>query len=284
MPSLIGTSPNQVPVNAMLGSAAYQDVNNFAVETKTFGDNSDFAASTKFVQTVKSSLEEIVLTTGTGSAYVCTLTNPPAAYYNGFTITVSLHTQSTVNAPTLNVNGLGAAQIWQSNTDQLDTGNVNLASAVYTLRYFGSRFYIVQPSFANSAKLTAGTDTTTAITPKGLRTALNASGFAPIYACRAWVNFNGTGTVAIKSSGNVSSVTDLGVGKYQLNFTTSLEDVNYSWSGSASLTLASDSNRILVDRREDMTKTTSALAVRTMAGGTTADPTDSADVSVQVFR
>jgi hypothetical protein len=58
--------------------------------------------------------------------------------------------------------------------------------------------------------------------------ALNASGSAPIYACRAWVNFNGTGTVAIRASGNVSSITDNGVGDYTVNFTTAMPDANYS--------------------------------------------------------
>ena len=58
-------------------------------------------------------------------------------------------------------------------------------------------------------------------------TALNATGSAPMYACRAWVNFNGTGTVAIRASGNVSSITDNGVGDYTINFATDLEDANY---------------------------------------------------------
>ena len=50
---------------------------------------------------------------------------------------------------------------------------------------------------------------------------------ATAYGCRAWVNFNGTGTVAIRSSGNVSSITDGGVGTYTVNFTTAMVDVNY---------------------------------------------------------
>jgi hypothetical protein len=58
--------------------------------------------------------------------------------------------------------------------------------------------------------------------------ALNASGSAPIYACRAWVNFNGTGTVAIREDGNVSSITDHGTGSYSLNFATALPDANYA--------------------------------------------------------
>ena len=54
------------------------------------------------------------------------------------------------------------------------------------------------------------------------------SGTAPIYPCRAWVNFNGTGTVAIRASGNVTSITDNGVGDYTVNFTTALTDANYA--------------------------------------------------------
>jgi hypothetical protein len=50
----------------------------------------------------------------------------------------------------------------------------------------------------------------------------------PSYDCRAWVNFNGTGTVTIRASGNVSSVSDLGVGKYQVNFATAMPDTNFA--------------------------------------------------------
>ena len=63
-----------------------------------------------------------------------------------------------------------------------------------------------------------------------VKTATNATGDAPIYACRAWVNFNGTGTVAIRASGNVSSITDNGTGDYTVNFTTAMPDADYSVS------------------------------------------------------
>jgi len=51
---------------------------------------------------------------------------------------------------------------------------------------------------------------------------------ATVYGCRAWVNFNGTGTVAIRDSGNVSSITDNGTGNYTVNFTNAMPDVNYA--------------------------------------------------------
>ena len=51
-----------------------------------------------------------------------------------------------------------------------------------------------------------------------------------VYTCKAWVNFNGTGTVAIRASGNVSSITDNNTGDYTVNFTTAMPDENYSTS------------------------------------------------------
>lgn len=50
-------------------------------------------------------------------------------------------------------------------------------------------------------------------------------------ACKAWVNFNGTGTVAIRDAYNVSSITDNGTGDYTLNFTTAMPNANYSVVG-----------------------------------------------------
>jgi hypothetical protein len=54
------------------------------------------------------------------------------------------------------------------------------------------------------------------------------------YAARAWVNFDGTGTVSIRAAVNVSSITDLGVGEYRVNFTTPMPDANYSVIATAS--------------------------------------------------
>ena len=81
---------------------------------------------------------------------------------------------------------------------------------------------------ATASEAIAGTDAVRAITPAGLRSGLNASGTAPVYACRAWVNFNGSGTVSIRASGNVSSITDNGVGDYTVNFSSALPDANYA--------------------------------------------------------
>ncbi|MBE0469606.1 MAG: hypothetical protein IBX55_08900 [Methyloprofundus sp.] len=87
---------------------------------------------------------------------------------------------------------------------------------------------LITPAIATTAQAQAGTDNTTLLTPLKLREGLNAPGSAPLYACRAWVNFNGTGTVAIRASGNVSSITDLGVGRYRVNFATAMIDADYA--------------------------------------------------------
>ena len=53
------------------------------------------------------------------------------------------------------------------------------------------------------------------------------TGSAPYYGARAWVMFDGTGTAAIESSANISSLTDNGTGDYTLSFTTAMPDTNY---------------------------------------------------------
>ena len=65
-------------------------------------------------------------------------------------------------------------------------------------------------------------------------------------ACKAWVNFNGTGTVAIRESYNVSSITDNGTGTYTVNFTTAMPDKNYSIVSNSGITYANGSNRYSV--------------------------------------
>lgn len=89
--------------------------------------------------------------------------------------------------------------------------------------------------FASQAQAEAGTDNATLMTP--LRTAdaitaqvptvLNASGSAPVYACRAWVNFNGLSGAVIRASGNVASVSRTNTGNYVVTFTTAMQDANY---------------------------------------------------------
>jgi hypothetical protein len=115
-----------------------------------------------------------------------------------------------------------------------------------------------------------------------IMTALNASGSAPIYAARAWVNFNGTGTVAIRASGNVTSITDNGTGDYTINFTTAMSDANYSCLFSAGNDSGSSGNGLWATR-VGLSRSTTGIQVRCGRpdNGALADASDS---NISIFR
>lgn len=125
--------------------------------------------------------------------------------------------------------------VWSSWREILHTGNaaqaLGLGSAATANVGVDAGQVLVGP-FATQAQAEAGIDTARPLSALGLRQALRAAGNAPVFACRAWVNFNGTGTVSIRGSGNVSSITDNGVGAYAVNFATPMPDVNYAMVGS----------------------------------------------------
>lgn len=137
---------------------------------------------------------------------------------------------------------------------------------------------------ATQAQNEAGTNDAAAVTSLGVRQALRATGSAPVFAARAWVNFNGIGTVAIRASGNVSSVTDNGVGDYTINFTTALPDADYavvaactSHTGPNYLTGVCTSLS-----GTPFTKTTTQQQVKLVAGNGV--QLDSVDIQVAIFR
>jgi hypothetical protein len=103
---------------------------------------------------------------------------------------------------------------------------------------------------------------------------------ATAYGCRAWVNFNGTGTVAIRASGNVSSITDNGTGDYTVNFTTAFPDANYAFAGIGKE--GTGTGRVVYSRLAD-TLTTSACQIRTR-DGTLATNSDTTYVLLSFFR
>lgn len=75
------------------------------------------------------------------------------------------------------------------------------------------------------------------------------------YKCRAWVNFNGTGTVAIRASGNVSSITDNGTGDYTVNLTTTMPDTNYivCATGMRNTAYAANANTVIIGLKSNTT-------------------------------
>jgi len=112
------------------------------------------------------------------------------------------------------------------------SGNLNLQSGTTTILALTSTGVAITGTLTSSGVLSATSPTF--VTPViDSATVATVSGTAPLYMCRAWVNFNGTGTVAIRASGNVSSITDNGTGDYTVNFTTAMSDANYSVTGMA---------------------------------------------------
>ena len=109
---------------------------------------------------------------------------------------------------------------------------------------------------------------------------------AVAYGCRAWVNFNGTGTVAIRASGNVSSITDNGVGLYTVNFTAAMPDIDYSPVVVASPIYAGGSSFVNLYSNSATTEvapTTSAFTLR-CGYSSSGVPEDLKYISVAVFR
>lgn len=98
------------------------------------------------------------------------------------------------------------------------------------------------------------------------------------YKCRAWVNFNGTGTVAIRASGNVSSITDNGTGYYTVNFANAMPDANYAVvAGSRNIV----SNSSVSNNIEVATPTTTASHMYHLEAGAN---TDTPTIHLVFFR
>ena len=153
---------------------------------------------------------------------------------------------------------------------------------------------LASPTFTGTPRAptqTAGNNSTLLATTAYTRTAipdvLNAAGSAPLYACRAWVNFNGIGAVAIRASGNVSSITDNGLGDYTVNFTTAMQDANYAMvQGAANISDVGDDdndNKPVIAGFNIATAPTSSAARIYVKNGS-ASAVDSTRVTLSFFR
>jgi hypothetical protein len=136
-----------------------------------------------------------------------------------------------------------------------------------------------EPAIAGSTTINLPATTGTVVLQNASNNLLMNSGYgsdAVAYGCRAWVNFNGTGTVAIRASGNVSSITDNGTGQYTVNFTTAMPDANYAaasigpqWSGGPYII---------------STGTYAVGSLGVLCGTAPGGSTDLATISVSIFR
>jgi hypothetical protein len=103
--------------------------------------------------------------------------------------------------------------------------------------------------------------------------------------CKAWVNFNGTSTVAIRASYNVSSITDNGTGDYTVNFTTAMADANYAVNISKGITATRRTIETygIDGTGASVTPTTAAVRIVCFDESTTTT-IDMAGVSAAIFR
>ena len=100
--------------------------------------------------------------------------------------------------------------------------------------------------------------------------------------CKAWVNFNGTGVVAIRASYNVSSITDNDTGTYTVNFTTAMVDTNYCLNGTGNRS-STGSTLVCQDFSPITARTTSSIMVRFEDVNTT-NVVDTEYAQVAIFR
>ena len=113
----------------------------------------------------------------------------------------------------------------------------------------------------------------------GLLTETELSAATREYICKAWVNFNGSGTVAINDSVNVTSITDNGVGDYTVNFTTAFASALYAFAGNAER--SGFPQPCIVGYKSGGTRTSSACQVRVNDDGATAH--DSPNINIIFF-
>ena len=193
---------------------------------------------------------------GTGSQTAFTLSQAPAS-----TTSIVVAVSGVVQNP----NTYSVAGVTLTFTEAPPSGTNNIG-----VLFLGLPSIVGVPNAGSvgiSALSASGTkDATTFLrgdnTFSGVANLTTASGTAPSYSARAWVNFNGTGTVAIRASGNVSSITDRAVGRYTVNMITPISDINYAWAGSSSM--QGSTVQTLADDDGAVTRTTSAFGVLTV--------------------
>jgi hypothetical protein len=155
-----------------------------------------------------------------------TVTIPSGASISGYATTASLSSYAPLASPALTGTPTAPTAAVDTNTTQVATtayvvgqGYLKSATASSTYAPLASPALTGTPTAPTA---TAGTNTTQIATTAFVTAAI------PTNSVKAWVNFNGTGTVAIRASLNVSSITDNGTGDYTMNLTSALTDVNFA--------------------------------------------------------
>ena len=180
-------------------------------------------------------------TAGTSAAYTLTPSPAVSAYVTGQEFSFTTNAANT-GTTTLTISGLTAKNIKKLNSSgaKVAVAAGDMKSGIsYKVRYDGTDMLLTDMALIHIA---AASDTVSGIvelaTTGETTTGTDTTRVAPISIMKyhegmikAWVNFNGTGTVAVRDSYNVSSITDGGVGTYTVNFTNGFSSTNYALVG-----------------------------------------------------
>jgi hypothetical protein len=182
-----------------------------------------------------------------------TLDSSGATAFSGGTATFS----GTSGANAIRINGAGGSWFWIDNP------------TTTTLRF--------------STGGSAGTNPMTLDDSGNLRFNSGYGSAAIAYGCRAWVNFNGTGTVAIRASGNVTSITDNGTGDYTVNFTNAMPDGNYAVFGTSGQSSAVNNMNCVGRNLDNSVQSTTAVRLYNLVTNNSAT-IDNPNIFVGIFR
>jgi hypothetical protein len=190
---------------------------------------------------------------------------------NGTTTAVTIDTSQNVGIGTTTINGAGKTLAIQGAVSSIVASSTSYANFV---SLYSGQTSDPNPTVIFNNSLRFGTATS----PDGIgyveRMRIDSSGnllfnsgygsVETAYGCRAWISFNGTGTIAIRGSGNVSSIADGGTGLYTVNFSTAMPDANYS------SVMGGNRDGTTTDGfRTTYSQSTSSVLVRTLTTGTT---------------
>ena len=198
--------------NTNLGTVLEQAISGY-VTVSVISANQAFTHANGTTDQARNAMIELTTTTGANFAVYAPPTPKTYIIYNASAYTATIY-NSTV---------LG-------NTTGAGTGVLVPAGGKVSVFTDGDNFSAALPPIATTGEAQTGTNNTAVITPLRMREGFNAAGSAPVYACRLWVNFDGTtpDPSTIRASGNVSSVTKLGTGVYGINFAVAMQDANFA--------------------------------------------------------
>jgi hypothetical protein len=267
---------------------------------KTANNLSELTAT---ASTARTNLGLGTMSTATAADY-STTTAANALYYplsgnpSSFLVAADIAGKANIASPSLTGTPLSTTAAVDTNTTQIATTAyvvaqaasatplVNGTAAVGTSTRYAradhvhgtdtTRAPLASPTFTGTPSLPTGTIAVTQ-TAGNNTTAVATTAFVtaaiPTNNVKAWVNFNGTGTVSIRASMNVSSITDNGAGDYTMNFTTALADANYAAAGFAGDAIFSVG--VTLSSWGTYTQTTSAFRFKVYySGSTTIDTTN----------